>query len=261
MLPHHQQALDAYVAKQAAEPDVEAVLLTGSVAQGRARPDSDLDVYVVLADEAHRQRWAADALGTLEACDYPGGYVDVKYVSRALLEDAVGHGTEPFRASFVGARVVHERGSGLAELAAAIGTYPETSRTQSIRDLLAQVVIHAGYFLPQALDRDDPFLTAHAASSTALFGGRVMLAHNRELFPCAKQLISSLERCAELPEGFVERTKALCAAPSKEAATDYLMAVATFQDWGLPMEEVLSVFMKVDEWAWHDPSRSAVTST
>ena len=50
---HHEQTIDAFTASQALRPEVLGVVMIGSVARGQERPDSDVDVYLVITDEAY----------------------------------------------------------------------------------------------------------------------------------------------------------------------------------------------------------------
>ena len=59
--------IDALAGVLAARTDVVAAYLFGSVARGEARPDSDVDVGVVLAAGAPRELPAFGALGDLHA--------------------------------------------------------------------------------------------------------------------------------------------------------------------------------------------------
>jgi|GEM_PF-5376376 len=63
-----------------ARSDVVAVSVSGSLAKGVARADSDVDLMVVLTLEAHAERVAAHRTSESkgEWTDYPGGYVDMK---------------------------------------------------------------------------------------------------------------------------------------------------------------------------------------
>ena len=50
---HHEQTIDAFTTSQAVRPEVLGVVVIGSVARGDERPDSDVDVYLVVTDDAY----------------------------------------------------------------------------------------------------------------------------------------------------------------------------------------------------------------
>jgi hypothetical protein len=255
MHEHHHAALDQFIASVVDASSFDAVILSGSLAKGTARPTSDLDLYLVVSDDEYRDRRARHDLAVFAPCDYPGGYVDGKVVSTTVLEAAAQRGTEPMRSSFTGSRVVYSRIDDLQPLVDRIAVYPEANRATNMRDFFAHLALHASYFGPQAFERDDPFLLNHALTSTTLFAGRLVLTYNRILFPCPKQLLSTVATAADQPTDFVARTEALLRAPSPDALQAYLQLVGGFADWGLPEDEILTLFMELDEWSWldHEP--------
>jgi hypothetical protein len=95
-------------------------------------------------------------------------------------------------------------------------------------------------------------LLGHATSQAVLLAGRALLAFNRMLFPCPTQLLATLGRAPELPDGFLELTDELLTSPSPEAFTHYLSALVGFTDWGIADSAVLSRFMELDEWSWFE---------
>ena len=59
--PLHGRVLSAILADARADPGVRGLLLTGSLARGTARPDSDLDVLVVTSEQATDAGWRSAA--------------------------------------------------------------------------------------------------------------------------------------------------------------------------------------------------------
>jgi hypothetical protein len=250
MLEDHRRAFDAFVADVSATSRFQAVILNGSLAQGRGRPDSDIDAYLLVSEDEYLERKARYDLAHMQPCEYEGGYVDGKVVSRSYLEAAAERGSEPTRASFRDARVVFSGIGDLQPLLDRIGRYPEENRAQNIADFLGHFVLHAGYFVPSARKRQDPFLMHHAITHATLYAGRLLLAHNRELFPCPKQMLDALARCESLPPGFVEATVGLLKDHEPVAVRHYVDLVLGFADWGVPNEQALTRFMELDEWSW-----------
>ena len=90
-MDHHERAIERFTDRLATADTTLGVVVVGSVARGEERPDSDVDVYLVVTeDEFHRAR-AAKRLSyvTSEDVDYEGGYVDVKVASIDYLRRAV----------------------------------------------------------------------------------------------------------------------------------------------------------------------------
>jgi hypothetical protein len=247
---HHQRAIDTLVADLEEDPSIIGVIVAGSVGRGSARADSDVDVYLVATEDEYQRRRAAGNLAYFASADYPGGYIDGKVISLDVLRSAVERGTEPMRASFLGAFAATSSVSDLQDLVDRIGVYPERSRSTNMQDFYAAASLHASYFGPQAIHKDDPFLLAHATSHSVLFAGRAVLAFNRTLYPCPKQLVNVLEATRDVPPLFVECSRGLLQHPSNERFADYHAALRDFTDWGIDDAAVLTRFMELDEWRW-----------
>jgi len=101
-MEHHEDTLGAYVRRVKADPNAIAVIVVGSVARGTERPDSDVDVYLVVPDDVFDSAIATNRVIFVESSDakYPGGYVDVKLATVAFLDAAAERGDDPVRASF-----------------------------------------------------------------------------------------------------------------------------------------------------------------
>ena len=96
---HHELTIAAFTASQAVRPEVLGVVMVGSVARGEERPDSDVDVYLVVTDEAYAaaERSGQVAFVSHIGVNYEGGYVDVKLASPSYLAAAADHGDDPTR--------------------------------------------------------------------------------------------------------------------------------------------------------------------
>lgn len=250
-MEHHERALAVYVDLVRRDPATLAVIAVGSVARGTERPDSDVDVYLVVDDEAFDAALARNRLSWIERQDavYAGGYVDVKLASPRVLAAAAENGDDPMRASFEGARIAFARIDGLPEALDAIVRLPDEAWDARVRSQLAQARIHGGYFLRQAEARDDPFLRAHASTHLALAAARAALAERRTLLRGPKYVAATLERL-DLPDGFLERWRELLAAPGAEAGGRLLEAVESWFGPEPDPDDTLSTFIRDNELAW-----------
>jgi hypothetical protein len=249
---HHQKALNEFVAANRERQQFQGVITSGSFGKGTAHERSDLDLYLLVTEDEFRDRRARGDLAYWADCDYPGGNIDGKIISRSVLEAAAERGSEPMRSSFTGSTVVHSSIGDLQPLVDRIPVYPEAHRNENMRDFYSQFALNLWYFAPQALERDNAFLLVDALRNIVLFAGRLMLAYNRVLFPCPKQLLDAVASCDELPERFLERSRELLRNPTQERLRDYQALVDGFTDWGLPPEQVLTRFLELDEWSWLD---------
>ena len=217
LLPHHAESLAIFLDRTREDDDVVAVILGGSLAKGTFRPDSDLDLIVVLTPERFAARQAE---GMLAQCiwdgpTYQGGYYDIKYVSRPLLELAAERGSEPTRNAYVQARVVQAHDPEIAEIVARIGVYPEHERTERIAAFHAGLRLNGGFFWWEARKRGDRYLLLRSASDIVMYGLRMVLAHNRVLFPCHKWLTKTVGDCQEQPPRLLRVGRRAAAEPRR----------------------------------------------
>ena len=249
---HHEQTIDAYVLSVAARPEVIGLVVVGSVARGVERPDSDVDVYLVVTDEAYADatRSGQVAFVSRDGATYEGGYVDVKLASPSYLRAAVDHGDDPTRASFDGGRVAFDRSGELEQLVSRMATLTATTWAERVRTYRAQLALYGGYFLVQAADRGDRFLLQHSAVHSAYAAGRCALAHHRRLFRGQKYLAKDLVGLAELPDGFLDSWWAVVDEPTPTAARTLIGVVDAWLGDPLTGDEALSAFIAANELGW-----------
>lgn len=249
---HHEDAVAAFVRAQAVRPDTLGVIIVGSVARGDERPDSDVDVYLVVTDQAYGRAAAEGivAMVSTDGADYEGGYIDIKLASPAYLTRAVEAADDPTRASMLGARVVLDRLGGLAELAVSITRLPEAVWQDRLVAYRAQVELYGGYFLPQGAERGDVFLLQHASVHACLAAGRLALAHHRRLFAGQKYLARDLAGLDRLPGGFLTVWHGLLANPTPVAAGQLRDIINKWLGPAPDADRTLSRFIADNEQGW-----------
>lgn len=250
-MQHHEQALAAYVASVREAPEALAVVVIGSVARGTEREDSDVDVYLVVTDEAFDRAAAADRFAWLdrEGEDYPGSYIDIKLACPVYLATAVERADDPTRSSFVGARVAYSRMPELPALLERIVSLPDDVWSERVRSFVAQAQLYGGYFLRQADERGDEFLRRHAATHLVLAAARAALAAAHELMPGPKYVSGLMDRLP-LPEGYLAAWRAALENPDAATGAALVDATTRLLPDGMAGEEALSVFIRDNELAW-----------
>jgi predicted nucleotidyltransferase len=247
----HERALGAYVDSVREQPGALAVVAIGSVAQGRERSDSDVDVYFVVDDERFAAETAAGRFAWIEryGVDYPGSYIDIKLASPSYLETAAQRADDPTRASFRDARVAWSVLPGIEQTLERIVTLPDDVWDERVRSHLSQARLYGGYFLRQAVERDDEFLRRHAGLHLTLAAARAALAAAHVMMPGPKY-ISKLVRSVPTPDGFVEAWERALADPDVESGEALLGILFEWLGGGLTPEETLSIFIRDNELAW-----------
>ncbi|HEU5486067.1 MAG TPA: nucleotidyltransferase domain-containing protein [Microlunatus sp.] len=248
---HHDDTIAGYVDSVAERSEVLGVVVIGSVARGTPRDDSDVDVYLVVDDDAYADARARGRIAAVsqDGVTYPGGYVDIKLASPHYLTSAITGADDPTRASFTGAKVVLDKTGELADWVAGITILPDEvwkKRTVAYR---AQTRLYGGYFLKQADQLGDHFLLNHSAVHLALSAGRLALAQHQQFFSGQKYLTADLERL-DLPDRFTTSWRHVVAAPSAAIGQHLLDAIVAWLGPPEPFEAQLSRFIADNELAW-----------
>jgi hypothetical protein len=251
MHAHHERAIAHATALLRSEPEVRALLLGGSIAHGFERAESDVDLLIVVSDDDHdarlregRVQWA-----TTEGCEWPGGYVEGKYVSPRFLAEVARAGSEPARFAFQDARVLFSDLGDLTQTLHAIARYPVEQKPDRIRRFHAQLEAWHWYG-HEALKHGDRYLLGLAIARSVLFGGRMILAHNERLHPYHKWFLRVLERVSERPSDLMERIAALYEDPSQATLLGFWATIKNFRTWEGADEPWPAQFMRDSELNW-----------
>ncbi|SDP08478.1 hypothetical protein SAMN04487897_13523 [Paenibacillus sp. yr247] len=94
------------------------------------------------------------------------------------------------------------------------------------------------------------FMLTQTAHKLAFFSGRLILAHNRMLFPNRKQFMFAFEKAPEKPQGFIEAMELLLKEPSIAHAEALMDLTFRFRKWEVPQEGEFARFSKDSEQYW-----------
>jgi Nucleotidyltransferase domain len=258
ILNHHRQTIQRLVDEYQNDPRFRALIIGGSVAKGCARPDSDVDFLIVATDDEFKDRKARGDLfiNRTDLCDgdYPGGgYVDGKIISLSFLEALAEKGNEPSRAAFEGAFAAYSHIPGLDELIKNIPVYPEAEHDKRMRSFYCMAFM-GRWLMNEATRHNNPYTITRAASQLALYAGRLILAHNRTLYPFHKWLMHALESVDKKPADLIKHIHALLKEPTPENADTVFEQVKAFVDLGITDLEAYTWFMTEVEWSWMSDS-------
>ncbi len=208
------ETLRRFVEHMGPRADTLGIVLSGSLVRGWGSERSDVDVIVVETDDAIARRSAANETSIYhrEFAAYDDGAVDAKYVERAYLDAAAADGIEATRNAFVNARVVFDRGGDLAALVERIGTFPEAGVDDRIARFGAQLET-CRWFIGEADKRSNRYLQNWVATRAVLFACRMILAHNRVIFPFHKWMLQATSECPDKPDGLLDAIDAALREP------------------------------------------------
>jgi hypothetical protein len=251
MYSHHRRTVEDLAAHVEADESALALVIVGSVARGDARPDSDVDCYLVVSDTECERRLStrATTFSADDLCDYPDRRAGGPVVSLAFLHDVAERGSEPARFAFVNAYVAFSRAAGLSDVLARIPIYQEHERVEKLSSFASQLPVHLSYLELGEYSRN-PYLLVQPAVELVLFGGRLLLAHNRILYPGRKLFMRELERAPDKPEGITELARDLLMRPSIRLATEFHDRVMQFAEWPVPPEGHWERYRRDRELGW-----------
>lgn len=248
---HHKDAIENLVKAYQDDPKYLAIIIGGSVAKGWARDDSDIDFMIIATEQEYKERYSKGDLfiNRTDLCDYPGGFVDGKVINMEYLEEVAAKGNEPSRAAFDGAFIAHSKIENLETVLAGINAYPQEGREERMRSFYCMSFIQ-NWLMGEAERHGNLYTKSRAASQLALHAGRLILAHNRILFPYHKWFMHYLEKCNYKPAHFTENINRVLKEPTVKHATELFESIRNFEDWGVSDHEAYMWFMTEVEWSW-----------
>ena len=205
MYRHHEESIEKLKEYFIGTEGLIAIVLDGSIVKGNARPDSDVDAVIVVTEEKYRALEKENRLAEVIGghCTYEGGYFDIKYKTKRILERAALYASEPTRNAFAKAQVIYTTDDEIQSLVVRIASYPEAERADKVRCFNANLQLNRGYFL-KCVSEENAYMRAHLAQEIVYSVYRLILAENRALFPCNRRLEETVLTCARRPENILE---------------------------------------------------------
>jgi len=250
MKEHHKKAIERLAEEIKKNPRYIALIITGLVAKGVEREDSDVDVILVATDKEYERRKKRNNILYYETqfCDYPGGYIDGKIVNLKFLRFVAEVGTEPARDAFRSAWIAYSEIPELENLLRNIPVYQKSEKLEKIQKFYAQLEI-AYWYIQETEKRNDHYLLTRAISDLILFGGRLILAHNEKIFPYHKLFMIALKEAKEKPTNLIDLIEDLLEKRNSQTAKNLYDSIKNFRKW--EPREIPSVrFMLDTELAW-----------
>jgi predicted nucleotidyltransferase len=229
---HHSQSIQNVKEYFGHDPQVLALLLSGSIAHGFESETSDVDIMIFISEEDYQRRFQTGQLHffNTDLCTYEGGYVDGKYLSVNFIKQVLEKGSEPARFAFEGSQVLFSRIEGFEADVYKIAEYPAWEKAERIRRFYAQFEAWHWY-CGEALSKGNQYLLGTAVSKLILFGGRLILAHNEALYPYHKWFLRVLEGAKDKPANLMVCIRAMTESPTAETVEAFYETVKTFQPW------------------------------
>ncbi len=253
MHPHHSQSIQNVTEYFQRDPEVLALLLSGSIAHGFQSATSDVDLMIFVSEEDYQKRFQTEQLTffSRELCTYEGGYVDGKYISLSFVKQVLEKGSEPARFAFEGSRVLFSKIEGFEEDICKIVEYPIAEKAERIKRFYAQLEAWHWY-CGEALRKENQYLLGTAVSKMILFGGRLILAQNEMLYPYHKWSLKVLEQAKDKPSDLMTCIQTLTKSPTMENIEAFYEKIKIFQSWNGNPYGWGAQFMLDSELYWMD---------
>jgi predicted nucleotidyltransferase len=232
MYPHHAHTIQNVKEYFQRDPEVLALLLSGSIAHGFQSAASDVDIMIFISENDYQKRFQAGQLTffNTDLCTYEGGYIDGKYISLNFLKQVLAKGSEPARFAFEGSQVLFSRIEGFEEEICKILEYPRAAKDERIQRFYGQLEAWHWY-CGEALRKGNQYLLGTAIHKMILFGGRLILAHNQMLYPYHKWFLKVLDKAKEKPSGLMACIQTLTESPTVENIEAFYEMIKSFQPW------------------------------
>jgi hypothetical protein len=253
MEPHHAASIKNLVTEFESDPSVLALVLGGSLAHGFARPDSDIDVAMVVepADFQSRRLNGKLHYNNRSLCTYAAGYIDGKYLDVEFLRLVAARGSDPARFAFKDSRILFSRVDGLERLLAEIVRFPVEQKLERTARFSSQLLAWRWYY-SEAVRQGSPYLLHLALQKITLFSCRIVLTENEMLYPYHKWMLRVAESAPRRPVAFPNNIKELLTQHTWNQIDEYCRGILTFA--GVDIAEAEAVwptrFMRDTELRW-----------
>lgn len=253
MLPHHHETIANLVRHYQTDDSVIAIIIGGSLVKGWGKPTSDVDFMLVVTEERFARQERVNQLTIYDPtlATYEGGYVDGKYIDTQFLRDVNARGSEVARSAFMGTFTALCRDPEVETLIKSIPAYPEADRDAKIKSFCSEVYLW-NWYVGEAVKRGDRYLLLQAITEIALFAGRLILAHNRLLYPYHKWLRRQIENAPDKPADYFEKLDAMLDDPNPATAQAFTDCVVNHRDWGVTFDTAVAYFTRDRELNWRD---------
>ena len=240
MRQHHLESIEKLKEYFLPMDGMIAIILDGSVVKGNARDDSDIDAVIVVTQEKYQQLELQNRLAEVifGHCTYEGGYFDIKYKTKAMLQAAAKHASEPTRNAYVKAQTIYSTDSEIAGIVEQISAYPVHELEEKINCFNANLQLNRNYFM-KCVKPENHYMRAHVAHEIVYSIYRLILAENKVLFPCNRRLEEAVLQCPRRPANILELGTAFLADTSEANCEKF--AGAFLEQTALPLTEDISL--------------------
>lgn len=256
MRSHHQKSIDTFVGLYQNESSVLVLLLCGSIAHGFDKPESDIDVCIVVTPEEYEKRKAENklAFSLHDICSYPNGYIDCKVVDINFLKKIAKQGSDAIRYAFKNNTVLYSKIENIQSLLDNITRYPIEQVAERRKRFASQLLAWKWYY-SEAVKKENKYLEFLAIQKLVLFSSRIVLNENELLYPFHKWMLRVVETAKQQPDQFTHRINGLLESHTLEKVNQFCEDIFNYIDFTEKTVDWPNYFLKDSEQNWinHEP--------
>lgn len=256
MEQHHKEAIQQFMKRYEHHSNVIAILLGGSLAHGYAKPDSDIDIILVMDNIEYERRKRENqlAFSLWDICNYEGGYIDCKITSIELLYEIAVKGSDATRYAFKDAQVLTAKNNEIYSLLNEICRFPQEKKSERQFRFVCQLLAWKWY-MSQAELKNNKYLVYLSAQKIILFASRIILNENEMLFPYHKWLLEEVKRAEKKPDQWEDLLYGFSDHPSLDAAQRLVDTILGYIGVEESKIDWPNQFMTDSEmnWLYHEP--------
>ena len=238
--PHHREAVKELISIFREKEGVIALVFGGSVAKHMEREDSDIDAMVIVTEEFYERKRKVNCIAeciSMGDCAYPGGYFDVKYMTKDYIRDAAEKGSEPTRNSFIGSHVLFSADEEVTELVRRIPVFQKQEFEEKMLSFFSNLQLNYNYFWKAC--RPEGYMKLKVASEIVYSLYRMVLQENEILFPCNRRLEQFVKLAPDQPEHLVEYCEEFCRTLEDEPLDKALEAWKAWTHYQYPTDSAV----------------------
>ncbi len=256
MEKHHQEPIDKFLNIYKKDQSILAVLLAGSIAHGFSKPDSDIDICLVVDSEEFNRRKADNklAFSLWDFCEYEGGYIDCKVVDLKFLEKISVHGSDPARYAFMDNKILFSRINNLNDVLKNISRYPVKEIEERRRRFASQLLAWKWYY-SEAVKKENKYLIFLSLQKIVLFSSRIVLNENKLFFPYHKWMLKVVEKTDNKPSELIAKINSLFEDHNLKKVNEFCEVILEFINYNEKSVDWPNYFLKDSEQNWvnHEP--------
>ena len=251
MEKHHQEAIDKFLELYTKDETILAVLLTGSIAHGFAKYDSDVDVCLIVTTDEYLKRKEQDklAFSLWDICTYKNGYIDCKVADINFLQKIKSDGSDPARYAFKDSKILYSKVNDLQELLNDITKYPDDQHDERNKRFASQLLAWKWYY-SEAVKKTNKYLVYLSIQKIVLFTARIILNENRLLYPYHKWMLAVLNTAKNKPSDLMQKIDELFVNHSLETVNSFCIEILEFINFTEKTVDWPNYFLKDSEQNW-----------